>query len=298
MKIIEPTDFALTSTNVADSQYPVWDASTSYSAGDIIYLTDNHCEYKALTDNSGKYPAESPTDWEWLGTTNRWRMFDQYLNTATENNGNIDFKITAYSTEAFYLANIEATNLTIEVTDNKTGEIIESENVNLMLDPADWLDYFYGDWYLYNKDSFVYFRKTLVEDVTYHIVIDNRDKTAKAGIFIVGSFKDIGVSLTNANLSALDYSIVETDSNTGITFLQQGNYAKTLDLDVLTNTGGLDVVYRVLTGIRGKPMVFVADNRDNESLSSLAVFGYLKKFEAVLKTRRETLLTLNLQGLI
>jgi len=298
MKIIEPADFALTSTNVADSQYPVWDASTSYSAGDNVYLTDNHGEYKALTNNSGKYPADNPADWQWLGTTNRWRMFDQYLNTVTENNGTIDFKITAYSTEAFYLANIEVTNLTIEVTNNKTGEIIESEDVNLMQDPIDWLDYFYGDWYIYNKGSFVYFRKTLVEDVTYHIIIDNKNDTAKAGIFVIGKLKDIGVSLTNANLSALDYSKVETDSNTGITFLQQGNYAKTLDLDVLTNTRGLDVVYRTLTGIRGKPMVFVADDRDSENLSSLAVFGYLKKFEAVLKTRRETLLTLNLQGLI
>lgn len=293
MKILRPGDFALISSNVPDSTYPVWDSAASYNSGDIVYVPDNHGEYQAITSNSGLYPPDNPADWQWLGTTNRWRMFDQYLNTATVNNGTISIEVSAYGSEGLFIGNIYGTTLNIDVVDNVSGSTIESETINLMTDPTDWEDYFYGDWIDEYKRSYFYERKTLTGDVTYKLTLDAGADDAKIGIFMVGKVDDIGATLYGVDMSALDYSKVITDANTGATYLEQGNYAKTMQADIFAYTSEVDVLYRKLTDIRGTPCVFVGGKYE-----TLTVYGFVKKFETVLKGPVETMITVDLQGLI
>lgn len=299
MKVLEPIDFALISSNVPDSSYPVWDSTTSYTAGTNVYVTDNHGEYQALTDNTNSYPPTNPSDWQWLGTTNRWKMFDQYLNTYTENPNTIEIEISAYLSQGFFIGNISGQSLQVEVIDNTTSDVIESKTISLIRNPKDWLDYFCGNWDKKYKKSYMYYRETLNSDVTYRITLDAGDGTAKIGVFAIGMIDEIGLTLYNINLSALDYSQIYTDQNTGATYLSQGNYVKTLELDVFAPTNGVDEVYRTLTDIRGKPVVFLGDNRsDDKAFETLNVYGYMKKFETLLKSMKETHITLSIQGLI
>ncbi|WP_281950280.1 hypothetical protein [Nitrosophilus kaiyonis] len=294
MKILKPGDFTLNSSNVLDSAYPVWDSATTYNTGDIVYVTENHGEYQSLTDsNTNKYPLDNPADWQWLGTTNRWRMFDQYLNTATTNNGTIEIEVSAYDVGGIYVGNIVGTNLTIEIKDNATGEVIESESVSLIPDPLDWEDYFFGSWIDNYKRNYFYERKTLTRDISIHLVLDNGSDDAQIGIFAIGQMDNIGATLYDIGASALDFSKVVTDTNTGATYLQQGNYVKTLQADIFAWTSGIDSVYRKLVEIRGLPVVFIG-----EEYETLNVFGFIKKFETVIKGPKETLITLDIQGLI
>jgi len=295
MKIVRPVSIALTSSNVADSSYPLWNAATSYNAGDIVYLDTNHGEYQALTANTGLNPIDNPTDWQWLGTTNRWRMFDQYFNTVTSNSATIVVEIVPQNANSIYLGNLSCDTVTIEIIDNTTLRVIETATYTMTSDPSDWQDYFYGNWIETKKTAVLYERTTLTANVTFRVTIDaGTNNTAECGIAICGNSIVVGNTLFDLQMSALDYSKVVTDTNTGATFLQKGNYAKTMNADVFTRTSKVDTLYKLLTDISATPVVFVG----GDSFETLYVFGFLQKFETVLKSPVETMITLEIQGLI
>ena len=294
MKIVRPVQIALTSSNVADSSYPLWDSTTSYSVGDLVYLNDNHGEYQALTANTGINPLDNPTDWQWLGTTDRWRMFDQYLNTVTSNVGSIVVEIVPAYSNAIYLGNLYCNTVTIEVIDNATSTVIETYTQDMVEDVVDWQDYLYGSWINQKKSIVMYERTTLTTDVTFKVTLDAGTDMASCGIVVCGNSIDIGYTLFDLQASALDFSKVVTDTNTGVTFLEKGNYAKTINADIFTRTANADVVYRLLTEISGTPVVFVGGGE----YETLSVFGFVQKFETAIKSSQETIIALQLQGLI
>jgi hypothetical protein len=87
-----PGAIIITSSNVAVSLHADWDSVTVYSVGTKVYLPSNYGEYQALSGNTDKSPALSINIYdaqkinrmlEVLGTTNKFRMFDQFLNTQT-----------------------------------------------------------------------------------------------------------------------------------------------------------------------------------------------------------------------
>jgi len=294
MKIVRPVAIALTSSNVSDSSYAVWDSAASYNVGDLVYLNDNHGEYQALTANSNVNPLDNPADWQWLGTTNRWRMFDQYLNTVTSNAGTIVVEIVPAYSNAIYLGNVTCNTVTIEVIDNQSLAVIETYTQDMVEDVIDWQDYFYGSWINQKKSIVMYERTTLTADVTFKVTLDAGVDTASCGIVVCGNSINIGYTLFDLQASALDYSKVITDTNTGATYLEKGNYAKTVNADIFTSTANVDVVYRVLTDISGTPVVFIGGG-DYETLS---VFGFVQKFETAIKGSKETIIALEIQGLI
>jgi hypothetical protein len=289
MKIIKPNNFTLISSNVPDTAYPVWDSGTSYSVGTIVSYT-NHGEYQALTVNTNKNPSTSPTDWKFLGTTNRWKMFDQFLNTQTANASTITATVSVYDAQAIFVGNVNADSVRIQIEDNLTSAIIEDVTYSLLDEPTDWLSYFYSD-ISYVKSSIIHERTTLTRDVSV-IVTATSLGTAAIGIFLAGSTYSIGTTQWNFKASALDYSIVATDTSSGATYLQQGNYAKLWDGQMFINTVWSDSVYATLVNIRGTPIVFY-DKPD-----TTLIYGFIKTFEMTISGTVETRVDIKLQGLI
>ena len=107
MIIIRPTavppndlndpDAVLIDSNVAatDAGEGVWASGTTYDEGDIVsVLGETQRRYESLTDyNTGNSPPDSPTEWLDLGATNRWRMFDGGVDTATANSDAIEVEL-------------------------------------------------------------------------------------------------------------------------------------------------------------------------------------------------------------
>lgn len=293
MKIIYPTEITLTSSNVAGSSYSDWSASTAYTIGQYVFLPTNYGEYQALTNNTGKYPSLNPTDWKFIGTANKYKMFDQFLNTQTSNSGTIEVEIVAYGSMALYLGNLEAESVTIEVVNNDTLSVIETVTFSMYGEVSNWLDYFYGDWLENKRTSITYERTTLTRNVSYVITIENGINNAKCGIFTTGILKDIGFTKWGMNVGALDYSTVAVDTSSGATYLSQGNYAKRISADVFAYTDGVQTAYKALTDARGLPIVFI-----NERFDDFNVFGYIQKFETLVNGPVETAITLDIIGLI
>lgn len=290
MKIINPNSFILVDSTVPDTTYAQWDINTSYAAGAYVSLSSNHGEYQALTSNVGKTPQLNPTDWKFLGTTNRWKMFDQFLNTQTSKESEFTTTVSSYDAKVIFLGNITADTVQIQIKDNALGSIIEDKTFSLINEPTDWLMYFYND-VTYVKRNIIYERTTLNRDVS--IIITAKSSTvARVGIFIVGSIYSIGTTQWNFKLSSLDYSTVATDTASGATYLQKGNYAKLLDGQLFIKTIGSDAVYSVLVSAQGTPVVFY----DQPEITLL--YGFIKTFDMTIVSPIETRVDIKLQGLI
>lgn len=289
MKIIKPNNFTLISSNVPDTAYIAWVSSASYTVGTIVSHT-NHGEYQALTANTNKDPSKNPTDWKFLGTTNRWKMFDQFLNTQTTNASIITATVSVYDAQSIFVGNVNADSIRIQIKDNYTGSIIEDITYSLLDEPTDWLSYFYSD-INYVKSSIIHERTTLTRDVSV-IITATSGGTPAIGIFLAGSTYSIGLTQWNFKLSALDYSVVAIDTASGVTYLQKGNYAKLWDGQMFIDTDWSGSVYATLVSIEGTPVVFY-DKPD-----TTLVYGFIKTFDMTISGRVETRIDIKLQGLI
>lgn len=301
MKIIYPQPITLASSNISDSAYLAWNSSTSYSVGNFVYLDTTKGEYKCRVANTNTdpsthvYDATKNPDGEWifLGTTNKYKMFDQYLNTQSTHANTIEVQLLAVGFQALFLGNLTASSVSIQVIDNNTLEVIETYSKTLTRDITSWFDYFFGDWKENRADSLIFIRQTATRNVSLIITIDNGSNTAGCGVFLCGNIKDTGITKWNISVGALDYSTVAIDTSSGSTYLSEGNYAKTLDIDMFVKTELAMSAYKMLTDARGKPVVFMAGYSDD-----LSVYGYIQKFETVLKGPKETAITANIIGLI
>lgn len=283
----------ISSSNVSDSLYSDYNSSTAYSVGARVYIPTNYGEYEALTANTGKNPSSNPTDWKFLGTTNKFRMFDQFLNTQTVRNGTIEVSIAAYAAEALYLGNIDATTITVEVINIDTLSVIETKTYTTYRDVMDWQDYYYGDWLDDKVESITYERTTLSQNIAFHIIIDNGASDAKCGIFACGRVKVLGNTRWGVSVGAIDYSAVAIDTASGATYLSRGNYAKTLDIDIFTRSESANAVYRALIDARGIPIVIM-----NGKYELLNLYCYIQKHETLVNGPVETAITCQAIGLI
>lgn len=291
MNILKPSDYTLISSTVADSTYSAWNSATAYSIGDNVVYT-NHGEYRALTANTNIAPNESATDWLFLGTTNRWKLFDQFLNTQTTATTTMQYVLSSYDLHAIFIGNFSNLNsVRIEIISNLTSDILEDTTLQVGRNPRDWYEYFFGSLSGGYYRTLLYERTTLDRDVSARITFDGNG-TIGVGTCIVGTKKSLGYLQWGFSLSALDFSTVATDTSTGATYLSKGNYANLLTGTNFIPTNLADAAFDDLTEIQGTPAVFY------ESLESTRIYGFIKKFDMPIKSPVETLLTIDLQGLI
>jgi len=108
----------LASSNVSESAYSEWQLASSYSEGDKVYVTEEawggdevtpHKIFESLQDdNQYRYPPDWPEYWQDQGGTNRWAMFDEYLDSQTSNATSIEVEIAADNADRAYLFYLES----------------------------------------------------------------------------------------------------------------------------------------------------------------------------------------------
>ncbi len=293
MMILSQTPMTVVNSSVDDSFYETWVEETSYTVSQKVYLPENFGEYEAKTDNSGKKPNENPLDWKFLGTTNKFKMFDQFLNTQTKG-VDLQTEVLCYGATFLFLGNITAKSVTIEVFNNSTLEVIESETFKLSRKPTGWIDFFYGGWFEDCKTSIVYRRKTLTRNISFIVKFDNGINEAGCGIFFPAKEKKTGITQSQLKISGIDYSTINKDPDSGATYLKQGNFANTIDLKVYVPYDQTDTANKFIIDSRGKPIVVV----NSKSIESVNLFCYMQTYEIDLEGSKGSWIPIKVVGLI
>ena len=124
MKLIPPSAFELTASNVTETLYSEYASGTTYASGTKVYVTlesdgtterTPHKIYESLqSSNTGHYPPDNTSYWLDSGATNKWSMFDDYVSSTTDNSGTIEITVTPTGyVDTLTLINLTATSVDV-----------------------------------------------------------------------------------------------------------------------------------------------------------------------------------------
>lgn len=294
------TDAMLTSTNVTEDDYDVWDNSTDYAAEEyVIVIGTTHKVYKAVQASG---PSTSPVDpttdtdsshWLEVSATNRWKPFDnksaiqcQRANTITYTFGSVGL------VDGVALYGLDATEANLTITRDAVEEY--NQTVSLENDDAvlDWYDYFFEP--ITYRDRMEFSEVPPYSDAVYVVTINKSGDTAKVGQIVLGRKRTIGDSLYSPRLGFLDFSTKERDTF-GNAYLLQREFSQTVDYEVKIPESASGRIFALLADLRATPAGWSAGD-DTDDLGT-TVFGYLDNFDILIEKPEYTELSLKVQEL-
>jgi len=302
-----------------DNNLSEWDSATEYRKDDIVYYRhDGRIDaYRSLQDantgnipstatdwwelittgyNIGKTPYDNPSNWQNLGGTNRYKMFDTFTNTVTEAADYIEVEISARKCDTCALFNLDATTIEWILYDEGIDprEQVASGTIDLQITgSSSWYEYFYKD-IEYKRD--ILFNFPIYYNGVLYLKIIKGNSTAKCGLCRVGRGDYIGQSQLPVKTGVLDFSRRDEDDR-GYSYLKPGYWTKDNDVDVMIPTKQIDIIYRKLANLRGTPLVWDCNN-DGVSYENLLIYGIFRSFDVVLPGPVYSQVSINIEGLV
>ncbi len=303
VKLVDPvtiTDAVLTSSNVAEpsgGDPAAWAVGTTYALGATVYRATTHRVYRSLAaSNVGNTPETSPTWWQRLGSTNRWGMFDELSSSLTARTSPLAVTLApGIFNAAAVLGMAGANTLTLTVTDPGSGTVYSRTEALVDGVPVlDWWGYFHDP--IQQRTDVVLFNVLSSGSCAVNLTLTGFTTTATVGCatFVVGTLKDLGITLQGVELGIVDYSRREVDEATGITLLEQRAFSKRYNCKAVMPDGAVDAVAALLTRLRARPVLWVGDN--DGRYSSLLVWGFYRDWSIELTYADRSMVTFRIEG--
>lgn len=292
-RVIRPIEIAsasLISTNVPENDYTAW-APGSYVAD--TWVRHNHKVWKSLKTTT-KEPGAAGSENDWLdgGATNRWRMFDDKVGTQTVLEDGIEIVLNVDDfADSVTLLNLHSNAIRVTGTDANEGQVYQREVLTLDAGAADWWEYFF--------DPVTRISDVVLDDLPPYAGIDIKvevivpvGEEARIGALGLGSKFDIGCARWGSSVSIRDFSIKEQDE-WGNTFVQQRDFSKRPEFDLVIETDRIDLVMAELAKLRAVPAVYIAHSK----FTSTIALGFYRELMMVLSNPSVSECTLTIEGL-
>ncbi len=299
LSIVEPieiTDANLISSNVPETDYPVWSPITTYALGARVILASTHRIYESLqSGNLNKSPAtEDLTWWVAVRPTNKWAVFDTSNSTKTtvpSGQTKISYEISGSFVNSVGILNITgATSATVTVK-NASGAIVYSKTISLfgITTSFDWWSWFFGE--RRAKSQVVLVDLPVQINANIEIVL-NGDIDLSVGVIVLGRLKSIGKGvLSGARVGIQDYSRKERN-DFGDMIVVERAFAKRANLQLVIGANEVDSTIDFMSRIRAKPCLYIGGTYE-----SLVIFGFYKSFENLIQYVSHSEFSLELEGL-
>jgi hypothetical protein len=296
MIIVQPvpvTSAMVTASNVAITE-TLWTAGT-YTLGQERYVGTRL--YKVIvsstTDNPTVGVTLTPPSWQDIGAINRFKMFDQVVNTQTTRTSLIDVSILPGTIiNALAMFDLNGVSTTITMTDPVEGVVFtETKSLQDNTIIIDWYSYFFES--ITTVSDVVFLGLPAYGGATTRIQVDAGASTAAIGEVVIGKQRNLGVTNFGTSVSILDYSRKETDEF-GNTVVETRPFSKRADFDVTVETGAVAAVQKALADIRTTPTVFIGDEDRAETI----VYGFYRGFNIVISTPSISDCSIEVEGLI
>jgi hypothetical protein len=272
MQIIEPvsiTDAMLVSSSLPETDYAAWNAGTAYAVGDRAIRATTHSVYlRLVAGTTATAPELDTANWQRVGPTNRWAMFDQATGTASSGATSITFTIAPGLVRALALLDVDASSVDVVVTDGATTVYSRTVSLSAGDGVTDWYDYFFAP---------IVLRRTLVLTdlppyATGQITITlHGGGTVNVGTVVAGTLYELGGTRYGMSLGVVDYSKKDTDEF-GVTTLVERPFAKRMTVPLAINPGAVDEVARRLQTLRARNVVWIGVKKYDQSV----VYGFIK----------------------
>lgn len=285
MKLLNPINITLTTTNVSETDYSQWAVGTTYALGDRVIVLSEHNVYESLAgSNTGNTPSTTPDKWALVGKTNAYKCIDDKTSTQTINNTSIVMTFQTLKSTSIAFLNVECVSIKVEVLDGATV-IFEEERSGLSRDTIGWYSYFFND---FTFQNFFLFQHLYNPTAIYRITLTG--DVCKLGVMVIGSIFEIGDTISNSSLGFVDYSKKDIDI-WGETYLKQGVYRDYFRGEIGINKGKLEIVKKVLRDRRGKLSLFIPS-----TVYDLTIYGYAQEPELIWSEFDKCICSFDIQG--
>lgn len=300
MRLIKPVEITpakLVSSNVPETDFPAWVSTTSYPIDTKVIL--NHHVYQALaavpagvTPGAEVVTDTNPAKWQDLGSTNRWRMFDNKVESLTTNPGTIVVTIKPGSVvNSLALFNLQGKSVTVSVVDPIEGEVYRKEVSLVDAGVTNWYDWFFDP--IGIRTDVVVLDMPAYGSANVVVTIDAGAEVAAAGHFVLGAVKQIGTAIYGTSVGINDYSRKTTD-DFGNTVVIQRSFSNRAEFDVVLDTPEVTRVRRLLAELRATPVVWIGE----ESYEATILFGFYKDFQIVFSGPTVSDCSITVEGVI
>ena len=191
------TSATVLSTNVIDASLPVFDIASNYAKNTII-VSDTQIYRSLKDDNMGNLPLYFPVFWKLEGTINTLAAFDPHFFTQSVAQDEIIYLISAPAVDTIAFANLEASEIVIELLDIDDN-IIETKTSGLIsVNGINWINYWFNPLSHTTRD--VIYIPIAVSD-KIRIRIKNPGALAKVGNIGIGMRTIIGCEIPGTRVS-------------------------------------------------------------------------------------------------
>ena len=289
-KIIEPISIGesqITSSSITEDEYGVWSSGTTYSSG--TYVIRNHSIYLCRSSSTGDAPesniyddSEDPATgyWEYIGATNKYRMFDEKSRAVSSDYETISVSITPGAFfNAISLLNVDAETVLVTVTDSVDGEVYR-KNVS-MLDNSSvngWYSWLFSP--ITRKSVIVLLDLPAYPSATITVDIYRDGETIEVGEIVVGVTREIGATQWGYTVGLEDYSTKDVED--GVVTLEPGVTSDTGSFELLVPHSRKNYVRNILRANRGKGIVFIGVEDFEETIS----YAFLQGFDMSVSNRQ------------
>ncbi|PTR17507.1 hypothetical protein C8R31_101671 [Nitrosospira sp. Nsp2] len=298
MKIVVPitiNDAALISTNVSETLHPPYDAGYVYALGDRVSIigSDIHEVYESLVaSNVGNDPAASTTKWVYVSATNPWLMFDKSVTSQTENADSIDVSLQATGRiSALALLNVSAVEARVVMIDPLDGVVYDETHSLVSNSGIDsWYDYFFEP--IVRLNDLVITGLPLYSGPIINITLSAPGETVKCGALVIGPTTDVGETQYSAAVGIQDFSTKDQDTFGNYSIVQRA-YRKRATFPVIIDSARVDTLHNFLASLRATPTLYIGA----DDYTSTAIYGFFKDFTIEIVYAKESLCSLEIEGL-
>lgn len=295
MKIITPvtiTDAMLVSSSIPETDEPAWNAATNYAEGArcMRAVAGVHGVFQRLVAGvTATAPENDLTNWQRVGPTSRWAMFDRATGTLSRGTDTISVTIAPGLVRAIALLDLTGTSVTVTMTNG--GATVYSRTVGLNAGDGvvDWDTYFFSD--------IVLKRTAVLTDLPPYsggqiTITLNGSGEVSIGTVAVGTVFEVGGARTGIGLGIIDYSKKTTD-DFGTTTLTERAFANRMTVPLILERKRVDEVARRLALLRATPVVFIGTTLFDQSV----VYGFYKDWSIDVQHREISYCSMTIEGL-
>ena len=305
MKVVPPIEITaasgkIISSNVPETDNPLWLVGTAYALGAKVIF--NHNNYEALVANTGRNPETdkvTPVAWLNLGPTNRWKMFNKRQGTTwmigsfTTNPESIDLTIRpAARINSFGLVGVMASTVRVVMTVPGTATPVYDKTFSMSSKAGgSWYQYYFGEFV--TKDNVAQFDLPAFNNADIRFLISAPGGTAQVGMLVLGMAKTIGVAVYGTGLGSESYSHVKQDDFGNINVVPGGE-RRYVDFSVVMTGDQVSSALRTLNLLKDTAALYIG----SEDLDYTIIVGRFDRLAMGLPTYDRAEYTLEVRSLM
>lgn len=268
-----------------------------YTDGEQVVGLDSHGLYQAAASTRSNPVIGSgltPPSWVKVSATNKYKMFDYSINTASSSIGDIQLlpAQTATTLSMYGMSNVASVNIIVKENSSSGAEIYnETKDLTLPTPVDDMI-----------ANEALYRSKVMFSDLPVFAnpwinIVINRADTAEnwsIGDIAIGNARTMGVVVYQSSTSRTSYDSVETDDFGNETIISRPS-AEYTTFELSLQPIYADYVERILKDSLNKPRVYIGDKGNNEKLFT---FGYYERSPVTYVSPSLCETTLKVRGLV